>query len=178
MQRFGTVSTWDYLEELEHLHRRLPPLQDIFARWQNTGMSSLPDALTQRELVLGVATLSGASLRLLYHLASPYVKDLPERIYWHAPTHSAAETQAVLPSQVLVQKTVSVEMAGRLLLWTSVGEQATRSSRGDPLPRRLACLDGLPSSAQLIRPPVAQRRNLGCCLAWSRLFSRPFIPVA
>jgi hypothetical protein len=74
--------------------------------------------------VLGVATLKGTSLRLLYDLASPYVKDLPERTYWHAPTHSATETQAVLPPRVLVQKTVSVEMAGRLLLWTCVGEQA------------------------------------------------------
>jgi hypothetical protein len=123
MQRFGTLSPWHHLEQLEQLHRRLPPLQDIFARWQNAGRSSRSDALARREKVLGVATLSGASLLLLYDLASLYVKDLPERIYWHAPTQSAAETQAVLPPQVLVQKTVSVEMAGKLLLWTSVGEQ-------------------------------------------------------
>jgi hypothetical protein len=124
MQLFGTSSTWHHLEQLEQLHRRLPPVQDIFASWQNAGMSSRSDALAQREHVLGVATLSGASLRLLYELASPYVKDLPERICLHAPTQSAAETQTVLPQQVLVQKTVSVEMAGRLLLWTSIGELA------------------------------------------------------
>jgi hypothetical protein len=123
MQLFGTLSTWHHLEHLEQLHRRLPPLQDIFARWQNAGRSSRSDALAQREHLLGVATLSGASLRLLYDLASPYVKDLPERICWHAPTQSAAQTQVVLPARVLVQKTVSVEMTGRLLLWTSVGEQ-------------------------------------------------------
>ena len=36
---------------------------------------------------------------------------------------SAWETQSVLPPHVLVQKTVSLEMAGCLLLWTNVGEQ-------------------------------------------------------
>jgi hypothetical protein len=123
MQLLGTSSARDHVASLERLHHRLPPLQDIFARWQCDGASSPSDSLALREQVLGAASLSSASLRLLYDLASPYVEDLPERICWHAPTHSAAETQAVLPPQVLVQKTVSVEMAGRLLLWTSIGEQ-------------------------------------------------------
>lgn len=123
MQLLCTSSAMHHLEHLEQMHRRLPPLQDTFALWQCTGASTRPDVLALREQLLGVATLSGASLRLLYDLASKYVKNLPERIYWHAPTQSAAETQAVLPPHVLVQKTVSVEMAGRLLLWTSVGEQ-------------------------------------------------------
>jgi hypothetical protein len=124
MQLLCNTTAMHHLEHLEQMHHRLPPLQDIFANWQYTGVSSRSESLAQREHLLGVATLSGASLRLLYDLASPYVKDLPDRICWHVPTHSAMETQAVLPPQVLVQKTVSVEMAGRLLLWTGVGEQA------------------------------------------------------
>ena len=65
MQLVGILSPWHHLEQLEQLHRRLPPLQDIFARWQNAGRSSRSEALVRREKVLGVATLSGASLRLL-----------------------------------------------------------------------------------------------------------------
>ena len=143
MQLLDMPSARDHLTSLERLYHRLPPLQDIFVRWQLAGASSPSDALKLREQVLGAASLSSASLRLLYDLASPYVEDLPERIYWHAPTHSAAETQAVLPPQVLVQKTVSVEMADRLLLWMSVGEQAhTLEQR-----RAVAQVLGLPRRA-------------------------------
>ena len=69
MQLLGTPSTCHHLEQLEQGHRRLPPLQDLFASWQHVGRSSCSDALAQREHVLGVATLCGASLRLLYDLA-------------------------------------------------------------------------------------------------------------
>ena len=104
------------------MHRRLLPVQDTFSSWQRDGGSALSQALVLRERLLGPATLSSASLRLLYDISSQFVDDLPERICWHAPTLSASETQAVLPPQVLVQKTVSVEMAGRLLLWTGIGD--------------------------------------------------------
>jgi hypothetical protein len=40
-----------------------------------------------------------------------------------AVSHSATQTQAVLPPGALVQKTVTVEMAGKLLLCTCVGDQ-------------------------------------------------------
>ena len=113
----------DQLAHLEQMHRCLLPLQDIFAGWHHEGTSARSDALTQREWLLGPATLSSTSLRLLYDIASRYVNDLPERLCWHAPTMSAWETQSVLPPHVLVQKTVSLEMAGCLLLWTGVGEQ-------------------------------------------------------
>ena len=178
MQLFGTLSTWHHLEQLEQMHRRLPPLQDIFARWQNVGMSSRSHTLALREHVLGVATLSGASLLLLYDLASPYVKDLPERIYWHAPTQSAAETQAVLPPQVLVQKRSRWRWPGGCCCGPASGNRCTRWNRGDPSPGRLAYLGGLPSSVRPTRPPAAPRRNSRCCLAWSRYSSHPTIPVA
>jgi hypothetical protein len=104
------------------MHRRLLPVQDTFASWQRAGGSAGSHELVLREQLLGSATLSSASLRLLYDISSQFVDDLPQRICWHAPTLSASETQAVLPPQVLVQKTVSVEMAGHLLLWTGVGD--------------------------------------------------------
>jgi hypothetical protein len=40
-----------------------------------------------------------------------------------AVSHSATQTQAVLPPGALVQKTVTVEMAGKLLLCTCVGDR-------------------------------------------------------
>jgi hypothetical protein len=123
MQLLCTPSARDYLAHLEQMHRCLLPVQDIFAIWQYSGSSVWSEALARREQLLGPATLSSASLRLLYDVSSRYVDDLPERICWHEATQSAAETQAVLPPRVLVQKTVSVDMAGRLLLWTGIGEQ-------------------------------------------------------
>ncbi len=123
MQLLCAPSALDHLADLEQAHRRLPPLRDTFERWQLSAMCTPSDTLVLREHLLGVATLSNASLRLLYDIASQYIDDLPARIYWHGATHSAAETQAVLPPGVLVQKTVSVDMAGKLLLWSSVGAQ-------------------------------------------------------
>src|ERR1700730_11668944 len=105
MQLPCTPTARDQLTHLEQVHRCLLPLQDIFTRWHHAGVSTGSEALAQRERLLGPATLSSASLRLLYDLASQYVDDLPERLSWHAPTLSAAETQAVLPPRVLVQKT-------------------------------------------------------------------------
>lgn len=133
----------DHLAGLEQMHRCLPPIQDTFARWQRAGRSALSGELALRERLLGPATLSSASLRLLYDISSQFVADLPQRIYWHAPTLSARETQAILPPHVLVQKTVSVEMAGHLVLWTSVGDdEHTLAQR-----RLVASALGLPRRA-------------------------------
>ena len=129
------------------MHRRLLPVQDTFAGWQRDGGSALSQALVLRERLLGPATLTSASLRLLYDISSQFVDDLPERICWHAPTLSASETQAVLPPQVLVQKTVSVEMAGQLSLWTGIGDyehtldqrRAVASALGLPLRAARQC---------------------------------------
>ena len=102
MQLLCTPPASDPLAQLEQAHRRLLPVQDIFASWQHDGASARSQALVLRERLLGPATLSSASLRLLYDICSQFVDDLPERIYWHAPTLSASETQAVLPPHVLV----------------------------------------------------------------------------
>ncbi len=115
----------------------LPPLQHTFAAWHTSGATEGVPHLELREAVLGAATLSGASLRLLYEIASLHIqalhaleqvsawqtRPLHERLAFHAASHSAAQTQAVLPRDALVQKTVTVAMAGRLLLCTCVGDQ-------------------------------------------------------
>ena len=116
---------------------RLFPLQHAFAVWHTAGATEAVPILDRREAVLGAATLSCASLRLLYEIASQHIQALHtsgqasawhtrpvhQRIAFHAASHSAAQTQAVLPPGALVQKTVTVEMAGKLLLCTCVGDR-------------------------------------------------------
>jgi hypothetical protein len=116
---------------------RLFPLQHTFAAWHTVGVAEAVHFLELREAALGAATLSSASLRLLYEIASQHIQALHtsgqvsawharpvhERIVFHAASHSAAQTQAVLPPGVLVQKTVTVEIAGKLLLCTCVGDR-------------------------------------------------------
>ncbi len=113
------------------------PLRHTFAAWHTAGATEAVQFLELREAVLGAATLSCASLRLLYEIASLHIQALRdvepvsawhtrpvhERIAFHAATHSAAQTQVVLPPGALVQKTVTVEMAGKLLLCTCVGDR-------------------------------------------------------
>src|SRR5947209_7003918 len=120
MRLLCTASTREQFAHLELVHRTLPPLSEIFEVWRGRGTRACSDVLALREHLLGGATLSSASLRLLYEIATQFVDDLPARISWHGATQSAAETQAILLPHVLVQKTVSVDMAGKLLLWTGV----------------------------------------------------------
>lgn len=125
------------LQRAEQVLRSLPALEDIFTGWHTAGVTSLTPALQQRERVLGAATLPGASLQLLYDIAARHLppsrareapvrrslRPLHERVVRHAASLTAAETQALLPTGAMVQKTVSLDMAGRLLLCTSVGDQ-------------------------------------------------------
>ena len=115
----------------------LPPLQHTFEFRHTSGGTEAVHLLELREAVLGAATLSGVSLRLLYEIASLpiqarqsfepvsawHTRPLHERIVSHAASHSAAQTQAVLPPGALVQKTVTGAMAGWLLLCTCVGDR-------------------------------------------------------
>src|SRR5712692_5339754 len=132
----------------------LPPLQHTFASWHTSGATEGVTHLELREAVLGAATLSGASLRLLYEIASLHIqalhalgqvsawhtRPLHQRIASHAASHSAAQTQAVLPPGALVQKTVTVAMAGRLLLCTCVGDQELERKHLRALAHELALL--------------------------------------
>ncbi len=126
-----------YVLPIEQRLSRLFPLQHTFAAWHTAGATEGAPILKLREAVLGAATLSCASLRLLYEIASLHIQALRdvepvsvwhtrpmhERIAFHAASHSAAQTQAVLPPGALVQKTVTVEMAGKLLLCTCAGDR-------------------------------------------------------
>ncbi len=122
---------------IEQKLSRLFPLQHAFAAWHTAGATEAVQFLELREAVLGAATLSCASLRPLYEIASLHIQALRDvepvsawhtrpmhqRIAFHAASHSAAQTQAVLPPGALVEKTVTVDMAGKLLLCTCVGDQ-------------------------------------------------------
>ncbi len=121
----------------ELLFSGLPSLQSLFEVWDSTGAMHLAPSLMLREQVLGAATLPGTVLQLFYQIAATHLyheqaeKDLAhwetrplhQRLVWHVSTRSAEETQAVLPAGVLVQKTVTIEMDGKLILCSGVGAQ-------------------------------------------------------
>src|SRR5260221_6803181 len=135
----STVITQSYVDVLPVEQRLscLPPLQHTFAAWHTAGSTEAGHLLELCEALLSTATLSSASLRLLYESASQHIqarqsfepvsawhaRPLHERIASHAASHSAAQTQAVLPPGALVQKTVTVAMAEKLLLCTYVGDR-------------------------------------------------------
>ena len=139
MRSFASVpSAALNLQLAEEVLYDLPPLEGVFLYWHTRGVTSTTPGITsllaRREQMLGVTTLSGASIRLLYECATDCLRRLPVPVYspWesrplharllrHSPSKSAAETQALLPPGVLVQKTVSVTLGERLLLCAGVG---------------------------------------------------------
>ena len=129
------------LQLAEEVLYDLPPLEGVFLHWHIHGVTvttpGITSLLARREQLLSVATLSGASIRLLYECATQCLRHLPMPVYspWdsrplharllrHGPSQSAAETQVLLPPGVLVQKTVSLTFAERLLLCTGVGTRS------------------------------------------------------
>ncbi len=134
---FPDVHPRSNLQSFEQVFLGLLPLKTLFETWDSTGVKHLASSLMLREQVLGAATLPGTSLQLLYEIAATHLhrvqadKDLADwearplhqRLVWHVSTRSAEETQAVLPAGVLVQKTVTIEMDGKLILCSGVGTQ-------------------------------------------------------
>ena len=136
-------STMANLQILEEVLYDLPPLEGVFLHWHTYGVTAttagIASLFTRRKQLLGPTTLSGASIQLLYECAtdslrrlnlpvqdlqSPWdSRPLHARLLRHGPTLSAAETQALLPPGVLVQKTVSLTLSGTLLLCTGAGSQ-------------------------------------------------------
>lgn len=151
-----SVATMPAQPAMAHWHTEqalfsLPPLEEMFAHWDASGVSSTMIALQQREQVLGVASLSSASLQLLYEIATQHIQALPsrssqatrplhKRLVRHAASQTAAETQALLPAHVVVQKTVSLEIAGKLMVCSSVGDQLLARQHL----RAIAAMYGLP----------------------------------
>jgi hypothetical protein len=127
------------LQRLEEVLYDLPPLEGVFLHWHTYGTTSTTPGMlslfSRRKQLLGSATLSGASLQLLAACATDCLRRLQKqepcsswdsrplhvRLVRHAHSLSAAETQALLPSGVLVQKSVSVALADSLLLCTGPG---------------------------------------------------------
>ena len=80
----------------------------------------------QPSLVPGIRLLyecaSDCLRRLIMPVYSPWdSRPLHARLLRHGPSQRAAETQALLPPGVLVQKTVSITIGERLLLCSGVG---------------------------------------------------------
>jgi hypothetical protein len=139
MRSFASISSASLnLQLAEEVLYDLPPLEGVFLHWHIHGATATTPGITsllaRREQMLGVATLSGASIRLLYECAADCLRRLPVPVYspWdsrplharllrHGPSQRASETQALLPPGVLVQKTISVTLGERLLLCTGVG---------------------------------------------------------
>jgi hypothetical protein len=126
------------LQLAEEVLYDLPPLEGVFLHWHTHGVTAttpgITSLLSRREQMLGSATLPGASIRVLYECAADCLRRLPTPVYtpWdsrplharllrHSPSQRAAETQALLPPGVLVQKTVSITIGESLLLCSGVG---------------------------------------------------------
>jgi hypothetical protein len=136
-------SPFQNLRLLEEVLYDLPPLEGVFLHWHTHGVTAttagISSLLARRKQLLGPTTLSGASIQLLYECATDILRHLhlpvrDQRNSWgsrllharllrHWPTLSAAETQALLPPGVLVQKTVSLSLANTLVLCTGAGSQ-------------------------------------------------------
>jgi len=129
------------LQLAEEVLYDLPPLEGVFLHWYLHGATAttpgITSLLSRRKQMLGTATLPGASIRLVYECAvdclrrlmmpvySPWdSRPLHARLLRHAPSQRAAETQALLPPGVLVQKSISVTLGERLLLCTGVGTES------------------------------------------------------
>jgi hypothetical protein len=67
-----------------------------------------------------VGMLPTRTIRQLFNTCEQLA--VPVTVVNHAPTFTAAETQAVLPQGCLVQKTITGRVADKLILWTGVGD--------------------------------------------------------
>src|SRR5260370_11186316 len=129
------------LRLLEEVLYDLPPLEGIFLHWYTHGVTATTSGMislfARRKQLLGPTTLSGASIQLIYECATDILhrqvvqephslwdsRPLHARLLRHGPSLSAAETQALLPPEELVHKTISIKLAETLLLCTGVGPQ-------------------------------------------------------
>jgi hypothetical protein len=110
-------------------HSRLAPRLHIHTLLTTEGSGTHSPTWEERESALGCATVSWTSFTLLMaQLTACGITDLAERIVWHPPTVSAAETQSYLPAQTLVLKTVTAAYGSAsqgqrtLVLFTGVGD--------------------------------------------------------
>ncbi len=146
------------LREAERRLYHVPSLEGLFLAWQAQSARSPISGvasnalLLHREQELGPMTLPAASIALLATLALDYLshrsvrhsgsawahRPLSARILRHAASRSAVETQALLPPNVLVQKTVSVMLDDTCLLCTGAGSYRLTRSELRKIGRSLA----------------------------------------
>jgi hypothetical protein len=127
------------LSLLEEVLYDLPPLEGVLLHWQTHGAAALTPGIvslfSRRKYLLGPATLPGTSIQLLAtcvekclpreakeaEISTWEARPLHTRLVRHRHSHSAAQTQAILPPGVLVQKTVTLALDELLVLCTGVG---------------------------------------------------------
>jgi hypothetical protein len=135
------------LSLLEEVLYDLPPLEGVLLHWHTHGAAALTPGIvslfSRRKHLLGPATLPGTSIQLLATCVEECLppgaqeaevipweaRPLHSRLIRHRHSHSAVETQALLPPGVLVQKTVTLALGELLVLCTGVG--TWRLSRQD-----------------------------------------------
>ena len=120
--------------------------EGVLLHWRTHGAATLTPGIvslfSRRKHLLGPATLPGASIQLLAtcleeclpsraeaEISTWEARPLHTRLVRHRHSHSAMETQALLPPGVLVQKTVTLALGELLVLCTGVG--TWRLSRQD-----------------------------------------------
>jgi hypothetical protein len=105
---------------IERLLGSTPSVSEIFKSLQKGG--NCEDALMQREKSLSVATMSAASLKLLWKVAQEEGLDnLYERVVRHGPSITARDTQALL-KESCIQKTVTILIEDQFILCSSIGD--------------------------------------------------------
>ncbi len=127
------------LSLLEEVLYDLPPLEGVLLHWHSHGAAALTPGIvslfSRRKYLLGPATLPGSSIQLLARcveerlprgaekagISTWEARPLHTRLVRHRHSHSAMETQALLPPAVLVQKTVTLALDELLVLCTGVG---------------------------------------------------------
>jgi hypothetical protein len=173
----------------------LLPLEGVLLHWHTHGAAALTPGIvslfSRRKHLLGSATLPGASIQLLATCLEEYLprgaeeagfsaweaRPLHTRLVRHRHSHSAVETQALLPPGVLVQKTVTLALGELLLFCTGVG--TWRLSRQDL--QEIAKALGLPnrrSKHATINPTTFQTvEEFGMLPGMVSPFLRPLRPT-
>ncbi|MHB8596757.1 MAG: hypothetical protein ACYDER_08100 [Ktedonobacteraceae bacterium] len=127
------------------------------------GTDSFRHSLIARETTLGSATMPHESLLLLCSLLQPHVSDIAAHLVWHHATMSARETQAVLPSDVTVLKTVTLRLRDRLILVTGVGDFHLHREALRTLVKRLSLPLGVVKHATINPKDVDPADSYGLC---------------
>jgi hypothetical protein len=117
----GARPSWSF-PVLEVLLKSLAPIEEIWARLPDTDAIA---ELQDRELVLGVATMSCRAFDLLHELVTDL--GIENVIARHAPSVTAAAKQSLLDAgwhgvKLLVNKTVTVRLGTVHLLCTGAGD--------------------------------------------------------